>query len=94
MWQRYRDEAQWALTSVENTLSRAHAAAVAGMNQDFQREMYKDKYKDYVAAQNVRAAWRFAQALLAVLPTSGDCTVLFGRLFRCDAGNITVNSGR
>ena len=51
LWQRYRDEAQWALTSTENTLSRAHAAAVAGMNQDFQREMYKDKSKDYVAAQ-------------------------------------------
>ena len=51
LWQRYRDEAQWALTSTENTLSRAHAAAVAGMNQDFQREMYITKYKDYVAAQ-------------------------------------------
>jgi hypothetical protein len=51
LWQRYRDESQWALTSTENTLSRAHAAAVAGMNQDFQREMYKDKFKDYVAAQ-------------------------------------------
>ena len=51
LWQRYRDEAQWAMTSAENTLSRAHAAAVAGMNQDFQREMYSEKYKDYVNAQ-------------------------------------------
>lgn len=51
LWQRYRDEAQWAMTSAENTLSRAHAAAVAAMNQDFQKEMYTEKYKDYVNAQ-------------------------------------------
>ena len=39
------------MTSAENTLSRAHAAAVAAMNQDFQSEMYTTKYKDYVNAQ-------------------------------------------
>ena len=51
LWQRYRDEAQWAMTSAENTLSRAHAAAVAAMNNDFQREQYTTQYKNYINAQ-------------------------------------------
>ena len=51
MWQNYRDEAHWAMTSAENTLSRAHAAAIAAMNQDFQKEMYNEQYDDYVNAQ-------------------------------------------
>ena len=51
LWQNYRDEAHWAMTSAENTLSRAHAAAIAAMNQDFQKEMYNEQYDDYVNAQ-------------------------------------------
>jgi len=49
MWQRYRDEAMWSMSAVENTLSRAHSSAIAAMNNDFQKEMYEEQLKDSVA---------------------------------------------
>ena len=36
------------MTAVENGLSRAHSSAVAAMNNDFQKEMYEEQFKDSV----------------------------------------------
>ena len=46
LWQRYRDEASWVMSATENALSRAHSSAVAAMNNDFQKEMYEEQFKD------------------------------------------------
>jgi len=46
LWQRYRDEAQWALTVGENALDRAHAFAIASQQNDFSVDQYQQEVHD------------------------------------------------
>ena len=41
IWQRYRDEASWAVQANENAASRAHAIAVLAQQQSFNTEQYE-----------------------------------------------------
>ena len=46
LWQRYRDEAQWALTVGENALDRGHAFAIASQQNDFSADQYQQEVHD------------------------------------------------
>ncbi len=41
IWQRYRDEASWAVQANENAASRAHAIAILAQQQSFNTEQYE-----------------------------------------------------
>jgi hypothetical protein len=46
LWQTYRDEAQWLIQTAENSLQRAHQAAILAQQQDFQQDIYRQSVKD------------------------------------------------
>ena len=46
LWQTYRDEAQWLIQTAENSLQRAHQAAILAQQQDFQQDVYRQSVKD------------------------------------------------
>ena len=46
LWQRYRDEAQWIVTSAENGKDRAHKVALLGQQNSYDVEQYKKEKKD------------------------------------------------
>ena len=51
LWQRYRDEAQWALTVGENALSRAHAFAIASQQNNFSKDQYQQEVHDTMMSE-------------------------------------------
>ena len=48
IWQRYRDEAQWALTVSENNAQRAHTAAILAQSNEFNAAQYEKESKDFM----------------------------------------------
>ena len=46
LWQRYRDEAQWIVTSAENAKDRAHKVALLGQQNSYNVEQYNKERKD------------------------------------------------
>jgi len=48
IWQRYRDEAQWALTVSENNAQRAHTAALFSQSNEFNAAQYEKESKDFM----------------------------------------------
>ena len=48
IWQRYRDEAQWALTVSENNAQRAHNAALFAQSNEFNAAQYEKESKDFM----------------------------------------------
>jgi len=42
LWQRYRDEASWAIQANENDAQRAHSIAILAQQQNFNAEQYKE----------------------------------------------------
>lgn len=48
IWQRYRDEAQWALTVSENNAQRAHTAALFAQSNEFNAAQYEKESKDFM----------------------------------------------
>lgn len=61
LWQRYRDEAQWALTVGENALDRAHAFAIASQQNDFSQDQYAQEVHDTMMGElgSTILAWLF-----------------------------------
>ena len=61
LWQRYRDEAQWALTVSENASDRAHAFAIASQQNDFSAEQYRTEFTDNTMKElgSTVLAWLF-----------------------------------
>jgi hypothetical protein len=61
LWQRYRDEAQWALTVSENASDRAHAFAIASQQNDFSAEQYRTEFTDNTMLElgSTVLAWLF-----------------------------------
>jgi len=63
LWQAYRDEAQWLIQTSENSLQRAHQAAILAQQQDFQDELYRKSVKDNAfsaigsLAGNILGSW-------------------------------------
>ena len=51
LWQRYRDEASWALQTSENAKQRAHDVAMFAQSSDFDQSMYNTKKKDVFFAE-------------------------------------------
>jgi len=51
LWQRYRDEAQWALTVGENALTRGHAFAIASQQNDFSIDQYEQEVHDSMMSE-------------------------------------------
>jgi len=51
LWQRYRDEASWVVTSAENALDRAHKVALLGQQNTYDTEAYKRERKDLLMSQ-------------------------------------------
>ena len=52
LWNEYRDTAQWALQTAENTLERQHQITIAAMEIDANTDLY-DKEMMFTAAQGV-----------------------------------------
>ena len=51
LWQRYRDEAQWVVTTAENALDRAHKVALLGQQNTYDTEAYKRERNDILLSQ-------------------------------------------
>ena len=51
MWQRYRDEASWALQTAENAKQRAHDVAMFAQSSTFDQTMYETKKNDIFMAE-------------------------------------------
>ena len=46
LWQRYRDEAQWVVSSAESQADRAHKVAILGQQNTYNVEQYEKERKD------------------------------------------------
>jgi hypothetical protein len=46
LWQRYRDEATWVVTSSESNADRAHKVALLGQQNSYNVEQYEKERKD------------------------------------------------
>ena len=51
LWQRYRDEASWALQTSENAKQRAHDVAMFAQSSSFDQSMYETKKNDIFMAE-------------------------------------------
>ena len=51
LWQRYRDEASWALQTAENAKQRAHDVAMFAQSSSFDQSMYETKKNDIFMAE-------------------------------------------
>jgi hypothetical protein len=51
LWQRYRDEAQWVVSTAENGLDRAHKVALLGQQNTYDTEAYKRERNDILLSQ-------------------------------------------
>ena len=51
LWQRYRDEASWALQTSENAKQRAHDVAMFAQSSTFDQSMYETKKNDIFMAE-------------------------------------------
>tara|TARA_R110000822_G_scaffold127139_3_gene262429 strand:+ start:216 stop:1583 length:1368 start_codon:yes stop_codon:yes gene_type:complete len=51
LWQRYRDEASWALQTSENAKQRAHDVAMFAQSSTFDQSMYESKKNDIFMAE-------------------------------------------
>jgi len=62
LWQRYRDEAQWALTVGENALNRGHAFAIASQQNNFSQDQYAQEVHDSMMGElgSTILAWLFS----------------------------------
>lgn len=51
LWQRYRDEAAWMMSSVESAKDRAHAVAMFAQQSEFNNETYEKQQKDLLMTE-------------------------------------------
>ena len=51
LWQRYRDEASWALQTAENAKQRSHDVAMFAQSSNFDQSMYETKKNDIFMAE-------------------------------------------
>jgi len=51
LWQRYRDEANWVVSTAENGLDRAHKVALLGQQNTYDTEAYKRERNDILLSQ-------------------------------------------
>jgi hypothetical protein len=51
LWQRYRDEAAWYLTSTESAKQRAHEVAMFSQQADFKVDQYEKEQKDVLMTE-------------------------------------------
>ena len=49
-WQRYRDEAQWLVTTAENSRDRAHKVALLGQQESYDTDAYNRERKDMLTS--------------------------------------------
>jgi len=63
LWQRYRDEATWVMSSSESILQRAHQSAMIAQEADAQSEFYDKQFEDSVAVSLGQAGYNVALAL-------------------------------
>ena len=80
LWQTYRDEAQWLIQTAENSLQRAHQAAILAQQQDFQQDIYRQSVKD----NQFSAIGSLAGAVVGGLftPVAKDSTTPFQTIFK------------
>ena len=51
LWQRYRDEASWLMSSTESAKDRAHAVAMFAQQAEFNQETYEKQQKDLLLTE-------------------------------------------
>jgi len=64
LWQKARDEAQWAMQQTENALQRAHQVAMFAQETEFKKEMYEEDFDNSVATSVGAAGFDIIKKIL------------------------------
>ena len=89
LWQTYRDEAQWLIQTAENSLQRAHQAAILAQQQDFQQDIYRQSVKD----NQFSAIGSLAGAVVGGLFEGGGDSIIGKAIFTPSSGSTTTPAG-
>lgn len=57
LWQLYRDQAAWTMSTSENNLARAHNAAMQSMVISANASSYDDKFEDFLIVRTIDNIW-------------------------------------
>ena len=57
LWQLYRDQAAWTMSTSENNLQRAHNAAMQSMVISANSSQYDDEFEDFLIIRTIDNIW-------------------------------------